>query len=156
MKHTPLLLGAEDGMFALAIGDIQTALTLGAVLLVFGAVVESPVWTKLAAGLERVGVPSILVEMPGHGLNGNATIDAREVVARARRALTEAGLEKVVVITESAGMEPAAAAASTDSDIVELIVAGLPLPDVATKLARNVGALDYMRRGVRLSAIKSL
>jgi hypothetical protein len=156
MRHTPLLLGAEDGMVALAVGDLHAAFAIGAVLLVFGALVENPVWTKLARSLARRGVSSILLEMPGHGLNGHVTTGAGEAVPLARQALACAGVDRFVVITESAGLELAATAAASDVEITEVIVAGLPLPDAAAKLARNVGALDYARTGLRMSTIAGL
>ena len=97
MKHKALLLGAEDGLFALSVGDVDTTVALGVIILFFGDVVESPAWARLARTLGKRNVPALLVEAPGHGLNDAVAMETGDVMTLAREALASAGVRRFAV-----------------------------------------------------------
>ena len=154
-----MVLGAENGLFAMAVGDPGTEVSLGIVLLLTAAMADNPIGLTMARSLAGRGWPSMVVDAPGSGLSrGIETGPDRSTTAleEACSVLLDSGAERVAFVVRPDMLVPALHLAVESEQVVGVAAAGLPTPERAQKMAGEMTARDYLRRGLRPSNLAGL
>ena len=159
MKHLPLVMGADSSLFAMAVGELGTEVSLGIVLLLTTAMAESPIGLTMARSLAGHGWATLVVDAPGFGLSQGIEPGPDQpttALEQACTALLDSGAERVAIVVRPDMLVPALQLAIATEQVVGVAAVGLPMPKRSQKMAGKMTAVDYLRRGLRPSTLAGL
>jgi hypothetical protein len=155
MSHRPLLLAGD--LFALETYPESPMGNIGVVIALSMPMAGHPLAVKIARRLAGDGRPSVIVDRPGVGENRGLQASLEEALRANTAAVAHLYRERCDSVVLVADADSLQAALGVDHDsVLGIASAAIPSPDPVESIAANVGASDYLRRGMSMSMMRGL